>query len=498
MAALGSAGTFRIGDLMPLRISQIVFLDSGILVICDPASGLHKGKGKGARRVVFIPEGVECDIIKAWTAIRRKESFDDDEMLFGDPGRSEGLYRFAHCCLLLNRLLKQVTGDNSVSFHTLRHTTASNRALGILQNSDQSSAVSELDELQHAMGHRTRTTIWSTYFHFPEYAIRQAIDSSPAVHSMEEKEAAFWTAGDVGALRQSKSRATKNGREVKRSRFFHDNIERLGERIAVWSHVPGQSVVLAPHLSPTTRNLSFRFDLHWVTLALRDVLRTEDVNAIASRLSCLPSHLEQLASEAAAIIATLDPLTGRKIKGPLLPGADARTSIAWMRDVIGAHKFRLDFDGSPHVKRLVKFASSSLNQGISVEAARAWRQCKRAGIVSLSSLHTASPLVKMLLEAGVPASSLIARLQSEETDLANRQAALDRFVTDWINVIKVETPVEWVRKRRGSPEQYLVCTDRPHQSSTTASPRSMSMRRFHGFFFCLALTHQLNSDKSQP
>ncbi len=495
MAALGSGGTFRIGDLMPMRISQIVPLSSGLQVTCNPGPKWHKGKGKGARRTVHIPAGWECELIKSWVTMRRKESFDDQELLFGDPNQPDRLYRFAHCNLLVNRLLKQITGDDSVSFHTLRHTRASDSGIAMC-NEQKSCAISPLDVSQNAMGHRTRRTQWATYFHFPEYAIRNAIDATHAVHLMEEKEAEFWTDGSTGALRKAKSRATKVLGEEAGARYYFNTVQQLAIGSTSWRHEPGHAVNLTPSMEVQTRAVDVDFTLKWVIHALKNVVLTDELDVACSRMSCLPQHIEQLGHAVAAVAESLDPLTASLIKTSLSPGADANASATWIRAVVARHALQLDLGKSPQVMNLVKQASSSGRDAMTAAAAAAWQRCKRAGSISLERLHLAAPIVKFLLAAQVPTSCFIARLQKCGTDQATQQDELDRFASEWLNVMGFECPVEWVKKRPGRPEKYLVLKTRPHGGRQAASPASTPMGGLHGFFFCLAVTHQLKDVKA--
>lgn len=497
MAALGSAGLFRIGDLLPLRVSQIVELESGLQVWVDPAAKFHKGKGAVPRRTVFIPAGLCCDVIKAWAELRRKESFDDDPLLFGDPNQKERLYRFGHCTQLLNRLLKQITGDDTVSFHTLRHTSASERAMALLYGGDQSYAVSPLDELQYSMGHSSRYTLWTTYFHFPEYVIRHCIDDSPAVHSMCEKEAAFWLQERPGALRKSKSRATKDPDFETSARCYHFKTEKLARGQARWHHIPGAPVSIeAPTAMADTSQYSHTtVDLKWVAQTLRNILDKHGPDVLCSRMSCLPSHLEQLARSVALASHRLDPLTARKFSEPLLHGADPAMCVIWIRKLLSIHKLRFDFDKLEHIPALMKFSSSQANSALVADAANAWQLSKRGQAISFAQPYVVAPIVKLLQAARVPESSLLARLQVASQDKAKRQADIERFVADWINVFGTEIAVETVAPRRGYPKSYLMVMNRPYAGSSTAHPASLPMHSVHGFFFCLSVLQHFNQPK---
>ncbi len=243
-----------------------------------------------------------------------------------------------------------------------------------------------------------------------------------------------------------------------------------------------------------TRAVDVDFTLNWVIQALKNIVLTDELDVICSRMSCLPQHIEQLGRAVAAVAESLDPLTASKIKTSLSPGADANASATWIRAVVARHALQLDLGKSPQVMNLVKQGSSSGRDAMT--AAAAWQRCKRAGSISLEKLHLAAPIVKFLLAAQVPTSCFIARLQKCGTDQATQQDELDRFASEWINVMEFESPVEWVKKRPGRPESYLVLKTGPHGGREAASPASTPMGGLHGFFFCLAVTHQLKDIKA--
>jgi hypothetical protein len=233
-------------------------------------------------------------------------------------------------------------------------------------------------------------------------------------------------------------------------------------------------------------------DLAWVAQALRNILDDHDPHVLCSRMSCLPSHVEQLARSVASASHLLDPLTARKLREPLLHGADPAMCVMWIRQVLSIHKLRFDFDKLELLPALMKFSSTQTNSALVADAANAWQLSKRGQAISLGQPQAIAPIVKLLLAARVPASSLIARMQVDSQDIARRQADIDRFVADWINVFGTEITVETVAPRRGYPKSYLMVLNRPCAGSSTAHPASLPMHGVHGFFFCLSALQQFN------
>lgn len=492
MAALGIAGLFRIGDLPSLQISHIVFVTAGLKIYIDPSLKWHKGKGAGARRALLIEAGYACEVIKAWVERRRKEEFGADGLLFGDPNQKERTYRFAHCTQLLNRLLKKVTADDSVSFHTLRHTGATERAVAIVYDSKNSLAISRLDELQSMMGHQSAYTLWASYFHLPEYVVRRCLDRLPCVFTMGDTEAAFWLSESEAALRKAKSRAMQVIEATTTSSYFYGRVQDASRTGPNWLHIPDRPCILTVQAMATPLSHHVEFRLEWVVLALRNISTTPDTAVICSRMSCLPSHLQQLSHAAAKVARNLDPLAARKIGGGLLAGAEPDVCVQWVRRAASAHNLDFEFKKAPYVLNIMKSVVLRANSEMTRDATQAWLVCKRSEVLSLDDLQTVGPFVRLLLESRVPASCLIARLQMSDSDLATRRRHVDNFAMDWVNTVGSAVHVQSVQVFRGHPKNYLVVARKPPQAGTAIAPASTRMRELHGLFFCLAVLQHLN------
>ncbi|MFX9081285.1 hypothetical protein ABTN40_19630, partial [Acinetobacter baumannii] len=83
-----------------------------------------------------------CDIttiaiVRTWLARRAAELATHEDYLFGEPNRPSELAHSGRMYFWLNRLLKTVTGDESISLHAFRHGYASQRlAIMLLQDND--------------------------------------------------------------------------------------------------------------------------------------------------------------------------------------------------------------------------------------------------------------------------------------------------------------------------------------------------------------------------
>ncbi|MFX6461617.1 hypothetical protein ABTG33_18755, partial [Acinetobacter baumannii] len=82
------------------------------------------------------------------------------------------------CSRLVNRALKQVCGDKSVSFHTLRHAWVNRNIIHQLdQPSSRPSPVSWLQKVAAEVGHAQGPTTLQHYVHRPDMALRCSLNS---------------------------------------------------------------------------------------------------------------------------------------------------------------------------------------------------------------------------------------------------------------------------------------------------------------------------------
>lgn len=211
-AALEIAGDapVRIGELLVLRIGNL--LDEGSHLVVEIARELRDGREKSreGRRRVMICDITAIAIVRTWLARRAAELATHEDYLFGEPNRPSELAHSGRMYFWLNRLLKTVTGDESISLHAFRHGYASQRlAIMLLQDNDDE--VNPLDRLTNEVGHIGGHITAVHYCHIYDAGIRHAIDLALKRLQLDYAGTSAWTGVTPETLRQRASRATRRG-----------------------------------------------------------------------------------------------------------------------------------------------------------------------------------------------------------------------------------------------------------------------------------------------
>lgn len=319
--AIGSSVPVRIGELLWQRLEGIRLGDNFVEfdlspLLCDPSL-----KSPESRRRPLVTNPMCVAIIRSWVQRRRDEQRDLAALrgepvgdlvrgyLFGDPNNAGKLFRLGAMSLLLNRLLKAVTGDLSIAFHILRHTLASPYVEGILIQSGSvavASDVNPIDVWGSTMGHSSGQTVLEAYAHEFEAALRVHLDAALFDHFQPKSNVVeFWTKEHASTVRQRTCRAPANERNLVGNRCL--------QSAAVKMHLPKADTGFELSVSciPLTP-LAFE-DLTVCTVAavLFDLGRGISMAQTRMRQDL---SLEQVENIAAVVGCLSDRLTGRRTR----------------------------------------------------------------------------------------------------------------------------------------------------------------------------------------
>lgn len=495
LIALGAAGEFRIGELPSLRTMDIRETADGLRVEIDPGRGTHGGKSRAARRVVHLHDPEAIRLVLAWRDRRDQESKFSPEnpvLLFGDPNQAHKLYRFGHCARLINDILKASTGDYSTSFHTLRHSSATYRAYGLLTKPLEPNAVSPLHTLCHEIGHASATTLWDTYFHLPEYAIRLALDRVKVVHHINSSEAAFWLGETAVALRkQSSIDASSHS-----SDFYLHLLAQKALAKHPDGHIPGHHYTL-PALQAPTPTSDAPVTLLWVRQALAMMVDGTDKTAACLRLSCTEAQVKQVCLAVRHVLQSIRPNGHGRSTSLLLDTTEVEHAMSWVHENLSPRHWSFDLAYPPQLQRLVKYLYAYGQENSAVNAAKSWAvmQCKDA--LSLQDPLASHAFLMLLKEAGFPPQAMVARVQDLGADKPpeERESHLNKEI-EAIKAISLEAlgtdiRVETVGPRRGFLRRYLMLGCLKFSPDKAAPSAALRMAKVHGLFFALSVFHQL-------
>ncbi len=206
--AIAVHGMIRIAELQLLRIKNIIQHKELIEIEISREIRDGREKSKEGRRRLTVADGFAREKIDAWLARRTVESATKENYLFGDPVDPSRVAYRGHMQVWLNKLLKAATGDTEVSFHTLRHTRATNRAADFLC-SPNNGEVSELDLLANEAGHAGGHTTCRYYVHRFENALRLSVDRALSTRTLPYAAFEAWSGLSQATLRQRVSRERK-------------------------------------------------------------------------------------------------------------------------------------------------------------------------------------------------------------------------------------------------------------------------------------------------
>jgi integrase len=492
LLTLGSEGLFRIGELPTLMTKHVQKTRDGLRIEVDPGRGSHGGKSRAARRVVLIHPTEAVSVIIDWRDAEPNSHGNEGVLLFGDPHQNQKLYRFGHCTRLVNEILKNATGDDNVSFHTLRHSSATNRCLQLFQSPQVPTAVSPLDELCHQMGHAHSVTLWNTYFHLPEFAIRTAIDRAPEVSKITAVEAAFWTGIKAPALRQMHCRMAPEDADGLYSKLIEKR---------AWENNPVAKPIYQttePHATPTLDTSdSMGVNLEWIRHALMHLQARADSRRFKLLQSCTDMQLKTVCL---AIQSALQPLKSKaRQKSPplLLESADVEHHARWAFERLQKHEWKFEIPAATAANRLTNYLEAHADDSVTVRSAQAWASMFDRNVLSLHDDVATRTFLSTLKAAKYPAQALVARVQEmdDKRSTADRELhrlqAIDDIQRLTMDSLDTNIRIETVRPRRGFPRRYLLIGRSPVSPDCVAPSASMRMREVNGLFFALNVLHQV-------
>lgn len=275
----------RISELLVLRLMNVV--DEGDHLCIEIARQISDGKEKSSqgRRRIFIRDGEAVATIRQWRARRFDENASPGDYLFGDPSDPRKVAEAGKMYFWMNRLLKSVTGDDTVSVHTLRHSVASQRFLPISLD-DQEYEVNPLDELANEAGHIGGHVTTVNYCHLFEAGLRRSLDKGLCSLHLGYAAVSGWTRSSEATLRQRVSRS--NSESLTRGDILGRLLQSAADKVEC-------SAISQPiRLMPPQNPLQF---LQAKPLSYRQVAGV--LSDIASGLSISQSSSRQDLSESA-------------------------------------------------------------------------------------------------------------------------------------------------------------------------------------------------------
>jgi integrase len=458
----------RRSEIAGLRLGSLRFQDNCVLIDVSPKRGHKSLKSAAARRTVEVTEQDARDILRAWLERRRAEAAVNDDLLFADPHRPQLLYKMGQSYRLVMSALKTATGDPNVTWHTCRHTYASERTSAVLM-SKTSSSVSPLHVLQHGMGHANLSTTVQTYFHLYEDPIRSHLNAE-ILGQVTSRVLEIWTGTRAATLRQCKRRngsandefvleALKNSHNLPQNVSSEILIPDQSSRTALTIDAAQMTVLqMAQILSDIQRRINPRGICSANCIAPDVLYRVCELIVDRELASKTDEQTAQLISDAASELNKLD---FSRMDWPLWSGLLKRLD---QKDLIQRKKL-----------------------------ASAWSDHGRPEGLALAFPEDVVPLIELLAEAKFPAQKLRLRIAKpmngtlSDACFIKLQQRIRLAVGDPLNE---EVAIEYVAQRSGRATAYLVPLTQGF-SGTKAPPAVVDAKSLYASMYAFVISERL-------
>lgn len=438
VVALLTGACLRIADVWHVHMFGVEVFDDVIIVGIDPLPSAGTGKSPSARRPVEIRDD-RCRLVLAqWHERRIAEGALPRDLLFGDPENPRRPWRAGATEFLLNRALKQVTGDPDVGTHTLRHASATLARASFEANDSRA-----MDRASALAGHASTRTTLVHYVHLFEPVLRGQLDRSLRSLRLTEAQVCRLTATQPGWLRKRWQRAA-----VDRDGVTWSGLDAAARRVDLPDVTDG-FVFQPPRVALASESSEWSFDL--VLQILTDL--ADGRTAAQSRLrSGLTSERWR---DFEAVVRSW-------------PSATERADLPWRQGFKRVHQ--------PKWRALLRELRQTSRLDVVAPACDAWRQMLQGDYLSLANFATALPLMQWLATCGISSGQLVVSyVRGVDAKTLDATARSIEAIFDGPPCRREEAP------RRGRPRLYLML-----RASTTREPSNaaLSVAGLHALLFC--------------
>jgi len=468
---VSSAIRLRASELFHLRMRNIV--DHGDVIEVEVAPMIRDGRPKStsSRRCVVLNDPVAASGLRRWVGRRRIESAMDEDLLLGDPQSPDRVYRLGQLYVLLNRLLRDSSGERDISFHTLSHTWASNRYLQAMMGPARLIDVNPLEVIARDAGHLSSRTTLFHYIHTYGEPLLNALQNELSHLSLTSAVAARWSGVRADTLRQRVHALQKHNLEVYWEAIWRRPMQGI-ERTAA----TGLTLCMPAIPSYLMRATALRFDA--VLGAVKDVCEGLPSNAVMARNGLSEDQLALLRESLSAHVARLRLIRsrqGRRVSG-VGPYAEQNSCQ-------GAGTSGIDFRRISQTKwdAVRQAIGSHGNDDDLVRVISAWAESFDRGYLDLKCPEGASGLFRFISRCAIPTTHLAIAVGRGDParptlDEQRVEASLASLFERYFSL----PPMLDIRKsRRSRPNYFLIWSGRPLRSGHELPVASTSLGGFH-------------------
>jgi integrase len=477
---LASNLRLRAKELFYLRLWNVIDYGTTIELQIAPRRINGTPKTKQGRRAQVLTCQKTIEILRAWLERRRMELALPNDLLMGCPQEPRTVYRLGQMYVLINRLLKDVTGGRQVSLHTLSHTWATTHltnALLVPATTD----INQLEVIAKDAGHLSASTTFFHYFHNAEEPLQKYLSDEFRHLTITSNDAERWSGVKADTLRQRASSQDRDNQVVYWESIFSRQVWIT--KVTAATEFDLTDPTMPGYLHKVSR-LGFDAVLH----GLEELSLGMSLETVASRMGTDVQRVMIMREMALRRVARL------RVKG-----SNRRSGISSKDGAsMGAlHDQEIDFSRFRQDKWRTSRAwlTKHINDEELPVLIQAWERSFDRGYWAITEKADAITLFRFLHEAGVPTMNLALATSYELTDQPSPkelwvERALDLAFESRFGI----PPMHDVKPtRRSRPKHYLIWSGKSLVSDSNATSASISLAGFHAMLLAAAVHREMTS-----
>lgn len=474
----------RAGELFRLRLHSIQDIDDTLTIEVCPLFRDGRLKTASARRSLVVNDHLSSNLILDWKACRKKEGALGEDLLFGDPHKPERIYQQGKYYVLINKILKAVSGDREVSLHTLSHTWISGRIHAALMSNEREIDIDPLDEIAVRAGHMTVQTSLDHYFHLFEKPIRHRLDAALAKIKLTSADAARLSGVAATALRARASYRKADCHAIYWEAIFaqHEKSDFpcVAEKIATYRAE-----------SPATLSVSHMTRFADVLHALGDIAEGKPLHVVASRCGRNADWAERIALMAAEVLRDLPALPNDRLN--IRSGLTTAQAAVALNKLGTIHQTGFDYSrvGQPKYSGLLAHLDRACFDEQMQVTLDAWQRCHAGLYLRLDDSVDARTILAFLHSSNVASDQLAISIQSANPEYPSpeeRALAAD-LVLPFTRCFGVSAMLNWTKRRGGRPRSFLIWSSVPLVADGDPAGAATSLTGFNAIMLAAAV-HQ--------
>lgn len=461
-----------IGEVFGLRLRDITFYSNHVEI------HINSGKTYAAKRTLEIKDKSLLDALSAMVERRKLEMASPSDFLFGDPAKPTRLYRLGHFYWGLNQLLKQATGDQKISFHSLSDSVISNELIKSLSGKD-TGFKNDLNQLATDFGHQSVITSCSSYMHLHHLSIRTCMDRALKTVTITSAIASQWSKKSAEAMRKQISLKRLDSNEYYWNGIFtlpinSDAFECCGAEFET------QEPIVPEFLQKNPETHFYK-----ILLIIKDLAEGMLIPSIASRHSVDEKFIRQV----------LNVLNGLLSEMRFITANYSQSLIGMQTSAQRLKEFGFDLDRTEQAKlkgliQFLKNRKSPIDEDTK-QAVLAWLQlCDKKHYQVINTELETFKLIHFLKNTGVQETHIAVYIsEGSEGD-----ACVLMIKKLFLMVYSIPPAIFRVKLRRDRPSIYLSLTEQLVSIESEPYGAANCMSGFRAIMLSLAVMLKMEPD----